>query len=187
MKCDQLTAAEVKALIAAAESAIKSATTSTKKRTALRDLAMIQTILLAGLKLAEVCGLKIEDIDMEGMTLRIVGASRCRQGRMIPMNAKLRSAIKRYLGTREEGYAFLGPKSRPLSHRRFGERVRELGKAAGIKKVVHPNLLRHRFSEDVSGLNVAEIGDVLGVEVLSATAMRQKSRDERKRSIIDSL
>jgi len=167
-----LTPRESEALLAAACDAASSASTPTKQLAAWRDFVMVQTGLLAGLRVAELCDLTVPDIDLAGAVLAVI-EGKGKKDRNLPINAKLLNVLREWIGARTQGFLFPGPNGKRLSERTFQVRLTELAKAAGIRKAIHPHLMRHSFACALlrSGADLREVQELLGHANLATTAI----------------
>jgi site-specific recombinase XerD len=169
-----LTDAEIDSLLAAARAAADLAATSTPKKlhAAWRDFVMIQTGLLAGGRVAELCNLEVANIDLDGARLEI-RRGKGNKDRNIPIGGKLVRVLREWIGGRKDGFLFPGPHGRRLNPRTFQLRLAKIAAAAGITKNVHPHQMRHFFActaLNVGG-NVREVMELLGHADLTTTAM----------------
>lgn len=113
-----------------------------------RDLAIVRLLLDSGLRRAEMAGLTLEDVDLDGQTLHVVGKGR--RVRVVPYGRKSARDLDRYLRLRQ-GRAdadldalWLGQHG-PLSPSGVYQIVVARGKEAGLKGV-YTHVLRHSFS-----------------------------------------
>jgi site-specific recombinase XerC len=145
-----------------------------------RDLALVEVLYGAGLRVAELCGLDLGDLDLARGELRVLGKGS--RERVVPLPSAARSALQRYLAEERRG---AGPRD-PLfvaRRRRKGERPRRLGprdarrilgrraRAVGIADRVHPHRLRHSYATHLldMGADLREIQELLGHRSLSTT------------------
>lgn len=141
-----------------------------------RDLAILEVFYSSGLRLAELCGLQIDEFDDEGF-VRVTGKGS--KTRMVPVGAKAREALKAYLAaerpslvtkkTRSE--VFLSVRGGALSPDRVRQIVKERAAAAGIDRNVYPHLLRHSFATHLleGGADLRVIQELLGHADISTT------------------
>src|SRR5436309_15767020 len=109
---------------------------------------MLMTLYSSGLRRAQLCGVKVEDVDGKRMMLRVV------QGkggidREVPLSKKLLGALRQYYRwMRPETYLFPGTVNhsradKPITEKIVWQAVHEAAIRAGIKKRVTPHTLRH--------------------------------------------
>ena len=126
------------------------ARTPRQKMLAARDRAILLLFLESGLRLGELAGLTVEDIDL-GRQRLIVREGKIGKGRLAGFGPKTKKALWRYLGLRVSGVEgdalWLTEEGRPLRRRGVSEIIRRLKKDAGLQHVrgsVHK--LRHTFA-----------------------------------------
>jgi integrase/recombinase XerC len=136
-----------------------------------RDLAMLELLYASGLRVAELTGLDLEDIDQESKTVRVVGKGH--KERFVPFGRAAGRALACWLARRGDarGALFLNARGRRLSVRSVHTIVRRAAKAAGITRRVTPHTLRHTFATHLldSGADLRVIQEFLGHSRLSTT------------------
>jgi integrase/recombinase XerC len=136
-----------------------------------RDRALLELLYASGLRVAECCGLDLEDLDRRHGTVRVVGKGG--KERMVPVGDAALAALDAHLGRRGAmgGPLFRNPRGGRLStrsvHRIVGRRARE----AGIARRVTPHTLRHTFATHLlgEGADLRLIQELLGHSRLSTT------------------
>lgn len=139
---------------------------------------MLMTLYSTGLRRAELCRLKVADVDSKRMMLRVV------QGkggidREVPLSKKLLGALREYYRwMRPETYLFPGTVNhsradKPITEKIVWQAVHEATIRAGIKKRVTPHTLRHCFATHLleSGADLRSIQMMLGHSDLEATTV----------------
>jgi integrase/recombinase XerC len=146
----------------------------------LRDKAMIELFYSSGVRVGELTGLNIKDIDWISGLVKIRGKGK--KERIVPMGGPAAEALKQYVGKRDE----LVKKKRDnedddaLFLNRFGTRMstRSVGRlldkyvlSSGINKKIGPHALRHTFATHLmdGGADLRVIQELLGHESLSTT------------------
>ena len=182
-----LTASEIDALLFAARSAADSARSPSKQLGAWRDFVMVQTGLLAGPRVAELCALEVTDIDMVGAVLSI-RHGKGDKDRNVPIGKKLLWVLAEWIGERKAGWLFPGQTGK-LAPRTFQVRLEKLAKAAGILKNTHPHMLRHAFACSLlrSDADIREIQELLGHANLATTAIYLHVDSARLKAAVDRL
>lgn len=183
-----LTAAESDALLLAARASADGAKTPSKRHVAWRDFVMIQTGLLAGPRVSELCDLRVMDIDLAGATLAIIGGKGDKD-RNVPIGVRLLVALREWIGARTEGYLFPGPHGKRLCPRTFQLRLAALAKSASIRKAIHPHLMRHSFACALlrSATDIREVQELLGHANLATTAIYLSVEVSRLKAAVDRL
>jgi integrase/recombinase XerD len=137
-----------------------------------RDLMILQTAYACGLRVSEVVGLQVGDIDSQRMTLHI-RAAKGRKERFVPLSAVLLARLRDYWrGYRPRLWLFAG--QAPGTHLSVGhvQRVCQRAvRAAGISKKASMHTLRHSYATHLleSGTDLASLQKLLGHNQLSTT------------------
>ena len=133
---------------------------------------MVQTLLLAGLRVAEFVALRIEDLSFNELALTVQhGKGDVRRNVAIP--AELARALRVHVGDRQAGPLFVSRAGGAYTTRRVQQLVKEMGEAAGIAKPVHPHKLRHTYAAVLRrrGVPVDVIREQLGHKHVSTTQL----------------
>jgi len=143
----------------------------------LRDRAMVELLYASGLRASELCGARLENLDLDKGFIRVVG--KANKQRLVPVGSGARQAIGRYLeagrpalvGRRTGGEIFLSVRGRKLTNQRIWQILGELAKRAGLEKDVHPHMLRHSFATHLleGGADLRVIQEMLGHADISTT------------------
>lgn len=143
-----------------------------------RDKAVIELLYSCGLRVTELCNLKMHDLFLEEGFLRVVGKGN--KERLVPMSPKAVKELGLWFATRniilpkagEEDYVFLSVRRRQhLSRITVFHNLRLYAERAGIKKTISPHTLRHSFATHLleGGANLRVIQAMLGHEQISTT------------------
>jgi integrase/recombinase XerC len=145
-----------------------------------RDLALVELLYGAGLRIAEACALAVRDVDLRRGEVRVLGKGG--RERVVPIPAAARAALLRYLGAQRPGAAAgeplfaaqrrpEGAPLRPLGPREARRILRRRARAVGIADRVHPHRLRHSYATHLldMGADLREIQELLGHRSLSTT------------------
>ncbi len=141
----------------------------------LRDRAMFELIYSSGLRLAEVLGVRLEDIDLAAGTVRVLGKGS--KTRVVPVGAQAIAAVERWLPERalmantEEKALFVSRRGGPLHPRTVQARLTARAKAHGLDAKVHPHVLRHSFASHIlqSSGDLRAVQELLGHASISTT------------------
>ena len=160
-----------------------------------RDLAMLDLFYATGMRLAELAGLNLTDVDVVSEQVRVRGKGR--KERIVPIGGHAARALQRYYGEREDLLArrpvgrgdhravFLSVKGRRLSARGVQHRIRRylnvLDESAGLK--VHT--LRHSFATHLldAGADLRAVQELLGHASLSTTQIYTHTSVERLKKV----
>ena len=144
-----------------------------------RNKAMIETMYSCGLRVSELCGLKMNDLYMDEGFLRVTGKGN--KQRLVPMSPAAIKEIGSYINvTRNfitikpgaESYLFLSiRRGKPISRVMVFDIVKKLVQDAGISKNVSPHTFRHSFATHLleGGANLRAIQCMLGHEKIATT------------------
>lgn len=110
------------------------------------DHAVICVLLLNGLRVGELCSLKIEDITREGgyVVLNFWREKNVKKAH-VPLMPRTSHAVDLILNGRTTGPLFLMRNEKPMDRRGVDRIVKRTARKAGIKKRMHPHVLRHSF------------------------------------------
>ena len=134
-----------------------------------RAAAIVELLYASGLRVSELVGLDLSDVDLAEMTVRVVGKGR--KERIVPFGGAAAQALEAYLGPRGGGPVFLNRRGGRLTVRSVHTIVRRRARAAGISRRVSPHTLRHTFATHLldSGADLRMIQELLGHSRLSTT------------------
>jgi len=142
-----------------------------------RDLAILELFYASGLRLSELCGARLEHLDIDEGFIRVTGKGG--KTRIVPVGGRAREALAGYLQNERpelvkkqtSSWVFLTIRGGKLSPERVREIVKQRAKDAGIKQNVYPHLLRHCFATHLlqNGADLRVIQDMLGHADISTT------------------
>ena len=157
-----------------------------------RNRAMIETMYSCGLRVSELCSLKMEDLFLDEGFIRVTGKGS--KQRLVPISGRAVKEINMYLTDRchieikpgSEAFLFLSVRrGKPLSRIMVFDIVKDLTAKAGITKTVSPHTFRHSFATHLleGGANLRAIQCMLGHEKISTTEIythidRSRLREE---------
>ena len=143
-----------------------------------RNRAIIETLYGCGLRVSELCDLRLSDLYADEGYLIVIGKGD--KQRMIPIADTTLSYITAYItGTRaditpkpgEENILFLNRRGRRLTRVMIFYIIKQLAQLAGINKTISPHTLRHSFATHLleGGANLRAIQQMLGHESIATT------------------
>ena len=139
-----------------------------------RDLAMLELLYSSGLRLAELAGLDVADLDLADRTVRVLGKGS--KTRILPVGKQAIVALRAWLADRagiaRSGAAlFVGQGGLRLGARAIQKRVGRWATAAGLGVPLHPHLLRHSFATHLleSSRDLRGVQELLGHADISTT------------------
>jgi len=158
---------------------------------ALRDLAILELFYSSGLRLGELQGLDVEDLDLLADQVRVRGKGK--KERLVPVGQRASAALRRYLGLRK-GVAgrgeeapralFVNWRGRRLSARSIQRFVRRMLSPAGMQGLrVHS--LRHTFATHLldAGADLRAVQELLGHASLATTQIYTHTSVERLKRV----
>jgi integrase/recombinase XerD len=140
--------------------------------------AMLMTVYSTGMRRAEMCQLKVADIDSDRMLIHI-RQGKGRRDRDVPLSPKLLETLRQYwLWMKPKTYLFPGTVNgsradKPITPKMLWEACREAAQRAGITKAVRPHLLRHSFATHLleGGADLPTLQALLGHADLKPTSI----------------
>ena len=146
----------------------------------LRDQAIVSLLLDAGIRLSELIGIRIGDLDLVEGRCRIRGKGA--HERLVPVGGRCRRALRAWLASRGRVDAaaplFVGRGGVPLPQRTIQQLVRRLAASAGITDQCSPHVLRHSFARAflTNGGDVFALQRILGHSPASLQVTRRYVR-----------
>jgi integrase/recombinase XerD len=144
---------------------------------ALRNRAIFETLYACGLRVSELCGARLEHLDLESGLLRVTGKGD--KMRLVPVGSKAAAALAAYLAAERPGlvrkltrsHLFLSARGRALTPDRIWQLAKETAQRAGFSQAVYPHLLRHSFATHLlgNGADLRIIQELLGHADISTT------------------
>jgi integrase/recombinase XerC len=139
----------------------------------LRDHAMAELFYSSGLRLSELAGLDIADLDLPGKLVTVTGKGN--KTRSLPVGKQAAIALQAWLGARPlvagEDAVFTSNRGQRISVRSIQARLRLLGRKAALQQDVHPHMLRHSFASHLleSSGDLRAVQELLGHANISTT------------------
>ena len=153
-----------------------------------RDTAMLELLYASGLRVAEGCGLDVDDLDEGRRTVRVLGKGS--KERVVPVGESALEALAAYLALRgrRRGALFLNAQGGRLTTRSALRIVRARARRAGIVQRVTPHTLRHSFATHMlgAGADLRLIQELLGHSRLSTTQRYTHVSPEHLMKVYDS-
>ncbi len=161
----------------------------------LRDRALVELLYGAGLRVGELTGLDVRDVDLHRGDVRVSGKGG--KERVVPLPASAREALDRYLEQRRAPGLLAQPLFTALRRRRDGpwrlgvrdvrRILRARARKAGITDRVHPHRMRHSYATHLldMGADLREIQELLGHASLSTTEKYTAVSAERLMEVYD--
>ncbi len=141
----------------------------------LRDKAILEVLYSTGMRVSELVGLDLKDVDPIGEVVRVRGKGK--RERLAPLGSYALEALDRYLAARagaevhDEKALFVNRHGRRLSARSVRRKLAKYLKVAGLDPAVSPHTLRHSFATHMleRGADLRAVQELLGHRSLSTT------------------
>ena len=147
------------------------------KANGIRDAAMLELIYAAGLRVSELIGLKLQDVNLQGGYVRVYGKGA--KERIVPIGQYAREKVQYYINTargsllksRVSPYLFVARAGKPMSRQGFWKLIKRYALQAGLRKNITPHTLRHSFASHLleGGADLRAVQTMLGHTDISTT------------------
>ncbi|MDA8219829.1 MAG: tyrosine-type recombinase/integrase [Dehalococcoidales bacterium] len=157
-----------------------------------RDLAIVLTLRHTGLRVGELCALRLDDIKIsERKGSLVVRSGKGSKYRSIPLNVDARRAIGDYLAVRpkvSDDHFFIGQRGDGLKPQAVENLVGKYARLARLEGVT-PHTLRHTFGKQAldAGENLVTVATLMGHERLETTAIYTKPSERDLERAVDKL
>jgi integrase/recombinase XerD len=175
-----LTVAEMEAILSAP---------SAGDSAGMRDRAVLETLYGTGIRVSELVGLDVDDLDLDEGSVRVLGKGG--KERVVPVGRLAVSALSTYLtrarpamATNRSGAALiLNQRGGRLTRQGTGNILKDAAARAGLSKRVTPHTLRHSFATHLleGGADIRVVQELLGHATLSTTQIYTLVTGERLR------
>jgi integrase/recombinase XerC len=154
----------------------------------IRDRAILELLYASGLRVAELAGLDVADLDRDGGTVRVLGKGS--KERLVPFGEAAARTLEAYLAVRgaAPGPLFINVRGGRLSPRSIHTIARQSARRTGIARRVSPHTLRHAFATHLldAGADLRLIQELLGHSRLSTTQRYTHVTSDRLMRVYDS-
>ncbi|WP_338866383.1 site-specific tyrosine recombinase XerD [Myxococcus stipitatus] len=159
----------------------------------LRDKAMVEVLYATGLRVSELCGLGVNDVQLSAGYL--VAKGKGAKERIVPLGRQAVEKVREYLATsrpamlgrRESRALFVTPRGGGFTRQGFWKLLKRYALKAGIRKPLSPHKLRHSFATHLveRGADLRAVQQMLGHADLSTTQIYTHVNSARLRSVYD--
>ena len=138
-----------------------------------RDIALLELLYGCGIRVGELVGIDLENLDLEEGWLRVLGKGN--KERQVPITGRAREAVEQYLAVRQgrpgERALFLNSRGARLGDREVRRIVKRYALAGVGDSSVHPHSFRHAYATHLlaDGADLRVIQELLGHARLSST------------------
>jgi integrase/recombinase XerC len=159
---------------------------------ALRDVAVLEMIYSCGLRVSELCGLRVDDIDWSEQIVRVRGKGK--KERLVPVGRPALMAIQDYWNTFKQPPGGMSPiffaetkKRAPLSPLQLSRRLKKYLSIAGLDPGLTPHKLRHSYATHLldAGADLRSVQELLGHAHLITTQVYTHVTTERLKRAYD--
>ncbi len=156
----------------------------------LADIALVELLYGSAIRVSELCGLDIDDVDFSRRVLRVLGKGN--KERVVPFGTAAMQALQLWLQMGRPDWVtdisppaiFLGPRGGRIDQRRVRARIAALAEVAGHPADLSPHSLRHSAATHMleSGADLRAVQELLGHSSLATTQIYTHVSIERLRA-----
>ena len=157
----------------------------------LRDRAILELFYASGLRISELAGARLENLNLQERLIRVIGKGA--KTRVVPVGRIACEAIAQYLdqerirlvGRKTGNEVFLSRHGKKLTTQRIWQIIKEIAATAGFEINVYPHLLRHSFATHLlaNGADLRIIQEMLGHADIGTTQIYTHVEQSRLKSI----
>ncbi|HKA03690.1 MAG TPA: tyrosine-type recombinase/integrase, partial [Acidimicrobiales bacterium] len=164
-----------------------------------RDRAILELLYGTGIRISELCGLSLGDVDVDGGLVRVFGKGA--KERIVPIGRPARAALRDWLGPngrtvmvparwarrRDAEAVFLNQRGGRLSRQGAWSIVRAYGARCGLEGRLSPHVLRHSCATHMleHGADIRVVQELLGHASISTTQVYTRVSTDRLRAVYD--
>lgn len=156
----------------------------------LRDCAMLELLYATGIRVSELIGLQLDDINLQ---MEYVKCRDSHKERIVPFGNVAKEAVSRYLSKGrselvkedENPWLFTNCFGNPMTRQGFWKLIKGYGKKAGIRHEITPHTLRHSFAAHLvhNGADLHAVQEMLGHSDISTTQIYARMNQSRLREV----
>lgn len=158
-----------------------------------RDRAMLELLYATGVRVSELCGARLSDIELNLGFIRVTGKGN--KQRLVPMGESAAAAIREYLESGRPGllkrraspYLFVTARGSCMTRQCFWKLLADYGRQAGIRRPLTPHVIRHTFATHLleGGADLRSVQVMLGHADISTTQVYTHVARRRLREVVD--
>ena len=159
----------------------------------IRDRAILEVLYAGGLRVSELCGLRIGDLELEARVCRVTGKGR--RQRLALLGDPAVARLSRYLEEVRPRWAkhaasdavFVSRRGAPMTRQAVWYRIRHHALAAGIERRITPHMLRHSFATHLleGGADLRVVQEMLGHADIGTTEIYTHVSRKRLHSVVE--
>jgi integrase/recombinase XerD len=159
----------------------------------LRDRAMLELLYATGLRVSELCGVRVSELERNMGVVRVVGKGN--KQRIVPVGKSALQAVERYLGDgrprllkgKASPFLFVTNRGGAMTRQAFWRLLAGYGKKAGIFHDLTPHVLRHTFATHLleGGADLRSLQSMLGHSDIATTQIYTHVVRSRLRKTVD--
>jgi integrase/recombinase XerD len=163
------------------------------KPTGWRDRAMLQFLYATGLRVSELCSVRVSDVERNLGYVRVLGKGN--KQRIVPVGQAALKAVEEYLTVARQGllkgkaspYLFVTARGTAMTRQAFWTLIVGYGKKAGIFHNLTPHVLRHSFATHLleGGADLRSVQAMLGHSDIATTQIYTQVMRSRLRKTVD--
>lgn len=158
-----------------------------------RNEAILETLYGCGLRVSELCGLRLSQLFFKEQFIRVLGKGA--KERLVPINDRAMESIERYrkevrvhldIVAGHEDFVFLNRRGKQLSRAMIFHLIKTLAAEAGVRKKVSPHTLRHSFATHLvhHGADLRAVQEMLGHASITTTEIYTHLQQKHLREAI---
>ncbi len=159
----------------------------------LRDRSILELMYSSGLRVSELCGLTLQQVDLENQAMKVFGKGS--KERVVPIGRKAAQATMEYLDSGRPrlvkactgSTVFISNRGTPISRKTVWHLIKRYAELAGIDKPVKPHALRHSFATHLlsGGADLRVIQELLGHSDITTTQIYASIEADRMKTVHD--
>jgi len=157
----------------------------------LRDKAMLETLYASGLRVSELVGLKLVQVNLDMGVVRVMGKGS--KERLVPLGEEAVSCLQRYLAQarpallerRPSNTLFVTARAQAMTRQMFWHLIKRYALKAGMQQAISPHTLRHAFATHLinHGADLRVVQLLLGHADISTTQIYTHVARERMKQL----